>query len=63
MRIFLDANIILDDILTRNDFYENSHTVIKICKNKKSSLAPHTVSNIFILLKNILVVKNQKEFY
>ncbi|MCL2100763.1 MAG: hypothetical protein FWH22_03500 [Fibromonadales bacterium] len=39
MRIFIDANIIIDVLLKRVDFIGESAKVLAICKSKKSALA------------------------
>ncbi|MCL2040237.1 MAG: PIN domain-containing protein [Bacteroidetes bacterium] len=61
MRIFIDANIIIDVLLKRNDFYEESSKVLAICEKHKSALAPHTISNIFFIIRKVYSSKERKE--
>jgi predicted nucleic acid-binding protein len=61
MRIFIDANIVLDVLLKRVDFIEESAKVLVICKSKKSALAPHTISNIFFITRKEYTAKERKE--
>jgi predicted nucleic acid-binding protein len=60
MRIFIDANIIIDVLLNRRDFYEDASNVLKICENRKSALAPHTISNIFFITRKDYTAKERK---
>jgi len=60
MRIFIDANIIIDVLLNRQDFYEDASNVLNICQNKKSALAPHTISNIFFITRKDYTAKERK---
>jgi len=60
MRIFIDANIIIDVLLNRQDFYEDASNVLNICQNKKSALAPHTISNIFFITRKDYAAKERK---
>jgi predicted nucleic acid-binding protein len=61
MRIFIDANIVLDVLLKRVDFIEESAKVLAICKSKKSALAPHTISNIFFITRKEYTAKERKK--
>jgi predicted nucleic acid-binding protein len=61
MRIFVDANIILDVLLEREDFFEESKEVMALCKLQKSALAPHTISNIFFITRKDFTAKERKE--
>lgn len=60
MRIFIDVNIVLDVLLKRESFFENSAKVMAICKTKKSALAPHTISNIFFITRKEYTSKERK---
>ena len=51
MRVFVDANVILDAILKREPFAKDSEGFLALCANRKAALAPHTVSNIFFILR------------
>ena len=61
MRVFIDANIIIDVLLKRVDFIGESAKVLAICKSKKSALAPHTISNIFFIARKEYTAKERKE--
>lgn len=60
MKIFIDANIIIDVLLKREDFYEDSANVLSICEKHKSALAPHTISNIFFITRKDYTAKERK---
>jgi len=60
MRIFIDANIVLDVLLKRPDFIEESAKVLAICKSKRAALAPHTISNIFFITRKEYTAKERK---
>ena len=61
MRIFIDVNIVLDVLLKRESFFEDSAKVLSICKTKKSALAPHTISNIFFITRKEYTPKERKK--
>jgi predicted nucleic acid-binding protein len=61
MRIFVDVNIVLDVLLKRESFIEDSAKVLSICKTKKSALAPHTISNIFFITRKEYTSKERKK--
>jgi len=61
MRIFIDANIVLDVLLKRTEFIEESAKVLAICKSKKSALAPHTISNVFFITRKEYTAKERKK--
>ncbi len=61
MRIFIDANVVLDVLLKRAGFIEESAKVLAICKSKRSALAPHTISNIFFITRKEYTAKERKE--
>ena len=61
MRIFIDANIVLDVLLERQDFFEESKMVMALCKSQKSALAPHTISNIFFITRKDFTAKERKK--
>ena len=60
MRIFIDANIIIDVLLVREGFCDESSAVLSICERHKSALAPHTISNIFFITRKDYSAKERK---
>jgi len=60
MRVFIDANIIIDVLLEREGFCEESSIVLSICEQHKSALAPHTISNIFFITRKDYSAKERK---
>jgi predicted nucleic acid-binding protein len=60
MRIFIDADVIIDVLLSRQDHYEDSSNVLRICEEHKSALAPHTISNIFFITRKDYTAKERK---
>lgn len=61
MRIFIDANIIIDVLLHRDGFCDESAAVLSLCEKHKSALAPHTISNIFFITRKDYSAKERKE--
>lgn len=56
MNLLIDTNIIVDVILQREPFYENSQRVMELCykKRMKGIVAAHSITNIwYITRKNI----------
>lgn len=53
MKALLDTNIILDVILKRQPFFEDSYRVMRLCSSKKYEgiLAAHTITNAFYILR------------
>ena len=53
MKILLDTNIILDVVLKRQPFFENSYRIMKLCSEKKCDgfLAAHTITNAFYIMR------------
>lgn len=56
MELLIDTNVIVDVILQRKPFYENSQKVVELCYEKKMKgiVAAHSITNIwYITRKNI----------
>jgi len=51
MRVFVDANVLLDVILKRELFYKESKEFLDLCSKRKTALAPHTVTNVFYQMR------------
>ena len=53
LKILVDTNVIMDEILSRKPFCEDSRRVIEICSedNVDGFLAAHTITNIYYLLR------------
>jgi predicted nucleic acid-binding protein len=47
MKVFVDANVLMDYILKREGFFEDAKRVYEICAENESVLAPHTISNMY----------------
>ena len=63
-KILFDTNIILDWLLKRKDFYEWSTRCIEFCKNSviQGFLTPHSISDIFYILRKEKELAESKEF-
>jgi len=60
MRVFVDANVILDVILKRKPFSVDSAAFLSLCEAHKTALAPHTVSNIFFITRKDFSERERK---
>ncbi|MBR1708161.1 MAG: PIN domain-containing protein [Clostridia bacterium] len=56
MRLMIDTNIILDVLLEREPFYEQSKAVLTLCENKDiyGFISASTVTDIFYLVRKAL---------
>jgi predicted nucleic acid-binding protein len=61
MRIFVDANVVIDVIQLREPFFSESAEVLSICREQNSALAPHTISNIFFITRHDFPAKERKK--
>ncbi len=63
MKVLIDTNIIMDEILVREPFYNYSHIVIQMCADEKIQgfLAAHTITNLFYMLRKEIPVKKRRE--
>lgn len=54
MRVFLDANVILDDAIPRPAFEDDANRVLRWCEANADStlIAHHTATTIYYLLRN-----------
>ena len=51
MRVFLDTNVVLDYLLKRQPFYEDSKKVFELCLWKlEGCVSPHSLIDIFYML-------------
>ena len=68
MRVLVDTNVVVDVVLKREPFFEDSYRILKSCSRKKlyGVLAAHTITNLFYILRkkfsNELLNKNFKDF-
>ena len=60
MRIFVDANVILDVIMERQPFADDSRAFLALCSKRKAALAPHTVANIFFISRKKFSTRERK---
>ena len=58
MKILIDTNILIDFLMKRPLFYDDSRKVIQLCMNKKidGCIAAHSVMNIFYILRKDFTV-------
>ena len=54
MRVLLDTNVLLDYLIKREPYYENSRKIMDVCSSDKVTvcMAAHSVMNIFYILMN-----------
>lgn len=63
MEVLIDTNIILDWFLKRDQFYENSKTVLNKCwfGNIKSFITVHSLCDIYYLVGNKFPLSEKKK--
>ena len=63
MRVLIDTNILLDDLLGRDPYFSNADKIIKLCADKKVQgfMAAHSVPNIFYILRKDMSEENRRE--
>lgn len=63
MEVLIDTNIILDWFLKRDQFYENSKTVLNKCwfGNIKSFITVHSLCDIYYLVGNKIPLSEKKK--
>jgi predicted nucleic acid-binding protein len=61
--MLIDTNVILDWLLTREPFWENSYRIIELCASSKMQgyLAAHTILNAFYIARTKLSVRERIE--
>ncbi|EKV56949.1 PIN domain-containing protein [Brachyspira hampsonii] len=62
-RILIDTNIILDYLMNRDPFFENSKKIIDLCVNNiiECYIAAHTITNLFYILRKYYSYSERKE--
>ena len=66
MRILIDTNIILDSVLSRKPFCEDSDKVLKMCGEATSTIgciSAHTITDMFYILRKDYDRKGQEELF
>ena len=63
MRVLVDTNILLDDLLGREPYFDNADKIIKLCADKKIQgyMAAHSIPNIFYILRRDMSEENRRE--
>lgn len=62
-RILIDTNVLLDYLLIREPFYEDTEKIIYACVDGKvkGCIAAHSISNIFFILRKDYSAKERRE--
>ena len=62
-KILIDTNIILDYLINRKPFFENSKKIIDLCVNNiiECYIAAHTITNLFYILRKYYSYSERKE--
>ena len=62
-KILVDTNVLLDYLLTREPFYEESKKVIIACAEGavKGCIAAHSISNMFFILRKDYSLNERRE--
>ena len=63
MRLIIDTNVVLDVLLERKEFYDNSKIVLDLCESKKilGFISASSITDIFYLVRRALM--NTDETY
>ncbi|GHT39204.1 PIN domain-containing protein [Bacteroidia bacterium] len=61
MKVFVDANILIDYILKREGFFEDAKKVYEICVKNEAVLAPHTVTNMYYVARKDFSSEERKQ--
>ena len=63
MNVLIDTNVIMDEFLEREPFFEESRKVIQMCADGKINgfLAAHTVTNLFYALRKDFTVAKRRD--
>ena len=53
MKILIDTNVIMDSLVGREPFFDDSDKILKLCSEHKIEgyVAGHTITNLFYLLR------------
>ena len=56
MRIMIDTNILLDGLIRRNDFFDDSKAVLKLCENRtiQGFISASAMTDIFCITRKAL---------
>lgn len=56
MRIMIDTNILLDVLIHRDDFYDNSKAVLKLCEDRSAQgfVSASAITDIFYITRKAL---------
>jgi len=63
MVILIDTNIILDHLIPRQPFLDNSNKILTLCFQRKCDgyIAAHTIPNIFYILRNQFSINERRK--
>ena len=64
IKVLFDTNIILDWLLKREDFFQNSFECIQLCNKEiiEGYITPHSISDIFYLISKKYSGTEKKEY-
>nr|WP_288664778.1 PIN domain-containing protein [uncultured Anaerostipes sp.] len=62
-KILVDTNVLLDYLLMRDPFYEDSYKIVTQCVDGtvKGCIAAHSISNMFFILRKDFTIKERRE--
>ncbi|GHU61599.1 DNA-binding protein [Clostridia bacterium] len=63
MRLLIDTNVLLDYLAKREPFLKSAEAIVDACATGKvdGSIAAHSFSNIFYILRNVFRVDERKK--
>ena len=62
-KVLVDTNVLLDYLLMREPFYEDSYKIVSDCVEGKldGCIAAHSISNMFFILRKEFDIKERRE--
>ena len=62
MVVLIDTNVILDSVLDRKPFVEQSNAIFELCFKKKlyGCIAAHSITNLFFILRKHMTGKQRR---
>lgn len=62
-KVLVDTNVLLDYLLIREPFYEDSYKIVSDCVDGKldGCIAAHSISNMFFILRKDFEIKERRE--
>lgn len=62
MKILVDTNVVIDALIGRQPYFDNTDKIIKLCADKKVQgyLAAHSIPNLFYILRKSMSLEERR---